>query len=93
MDERVVSLNEEWVRAAVPIDRSLLKPSTAAACFGVRAGARCAAAMGRTGSRGVVCVRGPRTAGILQRRRYAYTEILGTRFELSLDLRERWIFC
>lgn len=32
MDERVVSLNEEWVRAAVPIDRSLLKPSNRLAC-------------------------------------------------------------
>jgi hypothetical protein len=63
----------------------LLKPSTApaglcetaAACFGVRVGWRCATGMEAGGvtrrRRSAFCVRGPRTAGILHHFRYAYT--------------------
>jgi hypothetical protein len=64
-------MNERGVRPYRSVASKTLEPpacaaagpsATAAACIGVRAGARCAAAMGRTGSRGVVGVRGPRTA-------------------------------
>ena len=64
-------MNERGVRPYRSVASKTLKPpasaaagpgATAAACIGVRAGARCAAAMGRTGSRGVVGVRGPKTA-------------------------------
>ena len=76
-------MNERGVRPYRSVASKTLEPpasaaagpgATAAACIGVRAGARCAAAMGRTGSRGVVGVRG-HGSRILRRRGYAYTEI------------------